>query len=573
MTERSSVGMRPWLGLVALALAAMMDGVDAMIVTIAAPTISVELDTGLAELQWITTGYLLAYAASLLTAGKLGDRYGHRRVFLLGMVGFMASSVLVGLSQSITMMIAFRVLQGAFAASLLPAALAIIRITFPEASRKVAVGVFMGTSGLSAAAGPFLGGLVVEYGSWRWAFFVNVIGGAVALALTVALIRPTAPTDARRPLDAPGILLAAFTLAPLVLAINQVATQGWTGPVPVAGLLVTLICGVLFVLRERSTPHPVVPLSMFASRAFLAGNLVVLVGTGLLFAVWFYLALFLQNVQGDGPLRTGLQLLPIAAVGLVTAPLGGVLNQRLGPRLPLTLSILLFAVGLFGLTRITPDTGYAAMWPWFVLLGVSMSLFVPIGMEAVISSAPKRLAGVASGLGETTGSIGPALGVASAGTAISILVSGDLVARLTAEGVPAPIAADAGSGVGSVAQGTVPIPPGTDPAVAATITEVAHEAFTAALRSTLWAGLVLLLVLAPVIWVSMGKGVPEAPDDDTDTRDEGARDEIRPDGTSYDGTQQDVTQQDGHHPRAGQDGAGAVGSDDTARPSNDRSRR
>lgn len=215
------VPLRHWLALLALALAAMMDGVNAMIVTLASPVISAELSTGLSELQWVTTGYLLAYAGTLLLAGRLGDRYGHRRVFVVGMVGFMVSSVVVGLATGIWMLVVARVAQGAFGAALLPSALAILRLTFPSDKLKVAVGVFMGTLALSAAADPFLGGVIIEYAGWRWAFFINVIVGLVALVMTTALVRPTAPQDADRALDAVGIGLASGALAALVLGSTR----------------------------------------------------------------------------------------------------------------------------------------------------------------------------------------------------------------------------------------------------------------------------------------------------------------------------------------------------------------
>jgi EmrB/QacA subfamily drug resistance transporter len=500
--ESATVTPRLWLGLMALALSAMMHGTDAMVVTVANPIISVEMKTGLSQLQWVTTGYLLAYAATLITAGKLGDRYGHRRVFLTGMIGFMFSSAMVGLSHSIGMLIAWRVMQGACGASLLPSALAILRLTFPANKLKVAIGVFMGTFALSAASGPFLGGLVVQYAGWRWAFFINVVGGAITFVMVTFLIRRTRPEDARRPLDLPGIGLVTVTLLTLVLGINQAPTRGWTGVLPVVCFIVAVLFGALFVLRERSAGEPLMPLTLFHSRTFVTGNLLLLLGTGLMFAVWFYLALFLQNVQGLSPLRTGIELLPIPATGIIAAPLGGVLSQKLGPRPPLMAGVALSVVGFFGLSRMSVGSGYHSIWPFLVMLGVSMSFIVPIGTEVVISTASKNLTGVASGISETMGSLGPALGVASVGTAITLSIQNGLADRLAGAGVPKATADQVRANTESIAQGTVPTPRGTPQTLAATIARQAHEAFTSGLHATLTAALVvLLLVCLPLVWL------------------------------------------------------------------------
>jgi EmrB/QacA subfamily drug resistance transporter len=495
------IPLRLWLGLMALALSAMMHGVDSMVVTVASPTISRDMHTGLSQLLWLTTGYLLSYAATLVPAGKLGDRYGHRRVFLAGIVGFAISSVLVGVSKNIGMLIAWRVVQGACGGCLIPSALAIVRLTFPASKLKVAIGVFVGTFALSAAGGPFLGGVVVQYAGWRWIFFINVIAGAVTLALTLILIRPTPPSDPHRSLDLPGIGLIAVTLAALVLGISQASLDGWAGALPVTCFVVAVVCGLLLILRERATSEPLLPPSLFRSRTFDSGNLLLLFGSGVIFPVWLYLSFFLQNVQGATPVRTGIELLPIPAAGIIAAPLGGVLNQKLGARVPLVAGFVLTMVSFFGLSRLTPGSGYSSVWPFLVTLGMSMSFIVPVGLEAVVSSAAKHLAGVASGVGETMGSLGPALGVASVGTAITFVIRNGLAGRLAAAAVPAATGAQVRGSAQYIAQGIAPTPSGTPGGLAATITRLAHDAFTSGLHTILLASMIVLLVLLPLIWL------------------------------------------------------------------------
>jgi EmrB/QacA subfamily drug resistance transporter len=503
-TEDASAGaavpLRVWLGLMALSLSAMMHGVDAMVVTVASPTISRDMHTGLSQLLWITSGYMLAYAASLVAAGKLGDRYGHRRVFLTGVGGFIVCSILVGLSWNIGVMIAFRILQGLCGASLIPSALAIVRLTFPENKMKVAIGVFTGTFALSSAAGPFVGGVIVQYAGWRWIFFINVIAGAVTIALVLALIRSAPPEDRTRSLDLPGIGLLAVTLAALTLGINQASVRGWTGALPLSCFAVAIVFAVLFQFRERSAAEPLLPTDMFRSRSFVAGCLLVLVASGLMFSLWFYLSLFLQNVQGATPLRTGLELLPIPAAGIVAAPLGGVLNQRFGARVPLGLGIVFSVVSFYGLSRLAVGSGYGSVWPFLVTLGFSMAFTVPVGIEAVVSSAAKRLAGVASGVAETMGSLGPAFGVASVGTAMALVIRSGLVGRLTDAGVPGGTATQVAGKAQVIAQGSIPSAPGAGPDVRAAVGRVAHQAYVHGLHTILLVAVLVLVVLLPLTY-------------------------------------------------------------------------
>jgi EmrB/QacA subfamily drug resistance transporter len=490
---------RMWLGLMALSLSAMMHGVDAMVVSVASPTISRELNTGLHQLLWITTGYMLGYAASLVAAGMLGDRYGHRRVFLIGVVGFVLASVLVGLSGGIGELIAWRVVQGICGGALVPSALAIIRLTFPPDRMKIAIGVFVGTFALSAAGGPALGGVVVEYAGWRWAFFINVIAGTVTFLLVLALIRPTPAVGARRGLDIPGILLLATALAAFVLGVNQVAVSGWTGAVPLTSFAVAIVLGALLVVRERAVPHPLLPPSLFRPRAFIVGNLLILIAGGLLFAVWFYLSLFLQNVQGASPLRTGIYLLPIAVAGIFGAPLSGVLNQRFGARPPLAIGILLSVVSFFTLSRLSIDADYSSLWPVLVTIGLSMSFIVPVATEAVVSSAPVEKAGVASGIAETMGSLGPALGVAAVGTAMTFAVENDLNGRAAAAGIDPATTDRLHQGVEEIAQGASPA--GLPDAVAATVSRVVGGLFTDGWHTVLIGSMIVVLVLLPLVWL------------------------------------------------------------------------
>lgn len=498
-SDSGSTSRKLWFGLLALALSATMHGVDATVMIVAIPTISQELNVGHAGLQWVTAGYLLAYAAILITAGKLGDRYGQRRVFLSGMIGFMVSSAMAGLAGSIGTLIVWRVVQGACGAAMLASGLAIIRLIFPANKLKVAVGIFTGMFALSSAGGPFVGGFIVEYADWRWAFFINVIGGTITLVLVALLIPQVPPQDTQRRLDLGGMVLLAVALVALVLGINQAPEQGWFGTLPLACFGIALVFIGGFMLHERRTAEPLIPLQLFQSQTFVTGNVLLLVGSGLMFGLWFHLSIFLQNVQGSGPLLTGLKLLPIAAVGVIAAPIGGMLNQKVGPRLPLLTGALLFIVGLYGLSRIAPDASYHSIWPYLIALGISVSFIVPIATEAIIASAPKRLAGVASGFGETMGSLGPALGVATIGTIMTFFARDDLTEELATAGVSPVTAERVLTDSNRIAQGAVGVPPGVSDSTSAIISEQVGIAFTGALTLTMLVAIGLIAVCLPLI--------------------------------------------------------------------------
>jgi EmrB/QacA subfamily drug resistance transporter len=322
-----SRGLRgnPALTLLAVALGVMMVGIDGTIVAVANPAIQSHLHASLAGIQWVSNAYLLALAVSLITAGKLGDRFGHKKVFLTGVAGFAASSAAIGLSGSIagsiTLVIVFRAAQGVFGAMLQPTALALLRKNFPAEKLNAAIGIWGAVIGASTAAGPIVGGLLVQHIGWEACFYVNIPVALVALALSVVALRETEPSPAARSFDIPGIAALSGALFLLIFGLIKGPDYGWTATSSLAFLGAAALAGLLFVLRESRTARPLLPLRLFRSASLSAGVVLVILLMFAMFGAMFFMAFYLENVHGLDPIAAGVHLLPMTAMLIVGSPL------------------------------------------------------------------------------------------------------------------------------------------------------------------------------------------------------------------------------------------------------------
>src|SRR6266480_1686338 len=295
----------PRLTLLAVAAGVMMVGLDGTIVAVANPAIQSRLHASLAGIQWISNAYLLALAVSLIPAGKAGDRFGHKKIFLTGITGFAASSAAIGLSgsiaSSITLVIAFRALQGVFGAMLQPTALALLRRTFPPDKLNGAIGVWGAVIGASTAAGPIVGGLLVQHIGWEACFYVNVPVGAAALAMSLLVLKETRPSPAASSFDIPGIAALSGALFLLIWGLIKGSSYGWGSARTLAFLGGALVVGLLFVLREHRTRRPLLPLRLFRSVSLSAGVVLVVLLMFVLFGAMFFMTFYLENVHGLDP--------------------------------------------------------------------------------------------------------------------------------------------------------------------------------------------------------------------------------------------------------------------------------
>jgi EmrB/QacA subfamily drug resistance transporter len=383
--------------LLATVLGSGMAMLDATVVNVALPSIGSDLDADLGDLQWTLNGYTLTLASFILLGGSLADRFGRRRMFVLGTIWFALASALCGLAPNIEMLIAARVLQGVGGALLTPGSLAIISASFAAQDRSRAIGAWSGLGGIAGAAGPLLGGWLVEAWTWRLVFLINLPLAALVIWVAVRHVPESVDPTAARRLDLPGTMLGALGLAALTYA--SIAAGEGVGPVVITGAVVGVLALAGFVVVERTSKHPLVPPALFASRQFTVSNIVTFVVYGALSAVLFLLVLHLQVVSGFSPLAAGTSLLPMTLIMLAFSARSGALASRIGPRLQMTAGPLISCVGLLLMLRIGPDASYVAdVLPAVVVFGVGMTTLVAPLTATVLAAAPNEHAGVASGV-------------------------------------------------------------------------------------------------------------------------------------------------------------------------------
>jgi EmrB/QacA subfamily drug resistance transporter len=371
---------------------------DATVVNVALPRIGDDLNADLGGLQWTLNGYTLTLASFILLGGSLADRFGRRRLFVLGTIWFALASALCGLAPNIGMLIGARVLQGVGGALLTPGSLAIISASFRPADRARAIGAWSGLGGIAGAVGPFLGGWLVEAWTWRLVFLINLPLAALVVWVAARHVPESVDPTASSHFDLPGTLLGALGLAGLTYASIEGGERG-ADPLVVAAGVVGLLALVGFVVVERTSSHPLVPPGLFASRQFTVTNIVTFVVYGALGAVFFLLVLHLQVVSGFSPLAAGTALLPMTLIMLAFSSRSGALAARIGPRLQMTAGPLIAACGLLLMLRIGPDASYLTdVLPAVTVFGFGMTTLVAPLTATVLASAPGEHAGAASGV-------------------------------------------------------------------------------------------------------------------------------------------------------------------------------
>lgn len=491
----------PWFTLITVAVGVMMVALDGTIVAIANPAIQKDLGATFAQVQWITNGYFLALAVSLITAGKLGDRFGHRQTFLIGVVGFAAASGAIGLSDSIALVVTFRVLQGLFGALLMPAALGLLRATFPAEKLNMAIGIWGMVIGASTAGGPILGGVLVEHVSWQSVFFINVPVGLVALVLGVLILLDHRAENAPRSFDLLGIALLSAAMFCLVWALIKAPTWGWGDGKTWAFVIGSVLLFAAFALWETKVEEPLIPLALFRSVPLSAGVVLMVLMAIAFMGGLFFVTFYLQNVHGMKPIDAGLHLLPLTGMMIVGSPLAGALITRLGPRIPLAGGMAATAIAMYGMSTLQTDTGSAAMSLWFALLGLGLAPVMVGATEVIVGNAPMELSGVAGGLQQAAMQIGGSLGTAVLGAVMASKVDSDLPSNWTAAGLPELTPAQLDQASEAVQVGVAPVTPETPAEVAAKITDVAHDTFISgmSLASLVAAGVAVVAVFVALL--------------------------------------------------------------------------
>jgi len=481
--------------LAATILGSSLAFIDGTVVNVALPVIQRDLDASAATVQWVVEAYSLFLAALILVGGSLGDRFGRKRIYTLGIAIFTLASVACGFAPSITALNVARAVQGIGGALLVPGSLAIISATFDESRRGAAIGVWSSLTTITTALGPVLGGWLVQTLSWRWVFFINVPLAAITLFILIWRVAESRDTQISGPLDWQGAALATLGLGALVFGLIEASTLGLSAPLVLIAIALGVAGLVAFVLVEMHSPAPMMSLRLFSSRTFTGANLLTLLLYGALGGALYFLPFNLQQAQGYSPAQAGAALLPFTIIIFLLSRWSGGLIQRIGAKVPLVVGATLAAAGfaLFALPGIG-GSYWVTFFPAIVVLSLGMALVIAPLTTAVMNSAPVAEAGAASGINNsasrTAGLIAIALMTLIFVTVFNPAFDANLAALNLSPALQSALDAQRGLLAGAKA------PPGTPPALAAAITQAIDQAFLSAFRVVTLVGAALALASA-----------------------------------------------------------------------------
>jgi EmrB/QacA subfamily drug resistance transporter len=478
---------RKWWTLVLITIATFMLLLDITVVNVALPDIQRELDASLSSLQWVVDAYSLMLAAFLLTAGSLGDRLGRRRVFTLGFGIFTFASFLCGISGDATLLNLARGLQGIGGAAMFATSLALIGQEFHGKDRATAFGVWGAAIGGAVAIGPLVGGVITENLGWEWIFFVNVPIGAVAIALTELKLANVSAQDAQR-IDLPGLLSFSIGLFLLIFGLIRGNPEGWGSATIVASLGGAVLFLLAFLAIEARSPNPMLDLTLFRKPAFNGVSAVAFGLSAGMFAMFLYLTIYMQGVQGFSPLETGLRFLPLTMLSFIASPIAGSLSHRIPIRVLLGVGLTLVGIGLLLMHGLTAESPESDLLLGFLVAGVGIGTANPGIGQAAIGVVPPQKAGMGSGINTTFRQVGIATGVASLGAIFQGRVDSKLHEVLP--NAPHGLGEVISSG-GSVAAAKV-----VGPGQRAEVVHAAKVAFVSGFNEILLIGAVLSFVVA-----------------------------------------------------------------------------
>lgn len=422
-----------WWVLVLVDAALFMILVDRTIVNIAIPHLMRDLHGGLADVEWVMNGYILAFVVSLLIFGRMGDLWGRRRLFLVGVAVFSLASVASGAAVSMEMLIGARVVQGLGGAAMMPQTLSILTVSFPADQRGFVMGLWGAVAGLATAVGPSLGGLIVTTTSWRWIFFVNPFIGLVTFLGILYVLEESRSESAERRLDLLGTALGVATTFPLTFALIEGHQRGWTSPLILSLFGLSLVAGIAFVVVEGRRDHALMPPSLFRNRTFAAGNLAGLFVLFGLVGVTFLLPIFLQGQLGYSAIETGLYLTPMSALVVVVGPIAGRLSDRIGAKWIVVAGMACLATGIFLLRWLGTQVDFLHFILPLMVAGVGIGLSMAPTTSVVMSSVPRDRVGNASGILGTFRQFGSVLGLSVMSAILADLLASNLRSALAGD--------------------------------------------------------------------------------------------------------------------------------------------
>jgi DHA2 family multidrug resistance protein-like MFS transporter len=422
-----AVYARRWWALGALSLLLTLIAIDGTVLIIAAPAIAEDLGAGSTGLLWISDIYSFVLAGLLVLMGNVGDRIGRRRLLLIGMVAFAGASVVAAFAQTTGQLIGARALLGVAGATLMPSTLSLLRTTFTTAKeRTFALGVWAALGSTGAAIGPLVGGLLLEHFWWGSVFLINVPVVAIAVPFVLWSVRESRNPDAGR-IDAPSALLSIVGIVTLIFGIKELARYGAERPSAWLALVVGALVLWQFVRRQGRVPYPLVDIELFRRKALSGALAAVTLAIFGVIALLFFLALYLQTVDGASPLEAGVQLVPLVLASVIAAPCAGWLVQRWGRRTVATCALAIEATGLLGSLVILDQGVGPALWFAMVLIGIGDGLALTTLVDSILAAAPEERAGAASAVSETSFEVGNALGIAIIGSVVTFAYRAVLV--------------------------------------------------------------------------------------------------------------------------------------------------
>jgi len=494
------------LTLIATILGSTVVFLDSTVVNVALPAISDGLDVGLAGQQWVVEAYTLALVSLLLVGGSLGDQFGRRRMFVLGLVGFGATSILCAIAPTDVFLIVARALQGVTGALLVPGSLAIVASTFEGEARGKAVGTWTAWTGIATVIGPAGGGALIGITSWRAIFWVNIPLIAATVLLTLHSVEESRDEDAFLGIDWAGIALSAIGLGGPTFALIEQPSRGWSDPVVGASMAIGIACFGLFILREATARHPMLPLGLFRIRNFWVTNLTTLATYAGLIGGLFFVGLYLQQVVGYSPLEAGLATTPISILMFFLSPRFGRMASGTGPRLPMTAGPIAGGIGLLLMMKIDPGATYLTdVLPGLLVFGVGLSATVAPLTATVLDSVDEHRVGIASGVNNGVSRVAGLLAIAVLGA----VISASFGAKLDDQLGTAPLSGAAATAVEEAKEKPLAVPAAEDlPAAEADrVTQAAADASTSSFRLGL--GIAGILMIVGGIVAGLGVQNPE----------------------------------------------------------------
>ncbi len=515
-----------WWTLIAACFALFMAILDNLVVNVALPTISRDLEPTPAEFTWIVSAYILVFAALQITAGGLGDRFGRKRWFLGGIAVFTLTSAVAALANSVELLIAMRAIQGLGAAFILPLSLSLISEAFPPEERGRALGIWSAISVSGLALGPVVGGLLVEYASWNWIFLINVPIGIGAFLVTSSVVRESRDTSGTVATDVPGTVLITAAIASLTYGLIEAGERGWGDALILSALALSAVLLAAFVVVETRTARPMVPLRFFRSGTFTGANLDAFAISFLIAGVAFFLTLYQQNIHGFSAVRSGLAMLPMVAVMMIGSPISGLLIGRLGTSRLISFGMLVAGGGMLLFLRAGVDASYLDIVPGYMVMGLGMSfIFAPM-TTAVLNSVESAKSGVASAVNGAIREIGTVFGIALLGTLMNRTYQSSYDASSQVEGLRADPATGPlqplidrigeGMGYGGSVVNEVAARVGLDPSdaalapVLAQIRAASSDAFIAGMDIAIWVSAATIAAAALLSYVLIKDRVAES---------------------------------------------------------------